>query len=219
MDRTIVAALICGLMVAATAGRAGDPAGSGNAAQPDYAGLFTRLEQADAVVEGARPAKSLLYVLFDANCYYCQLTWKALQAYETAGLQVHWVPVAFQQASSVGRAAAIMQAANRGAALRENETGYKVAQFDGGIRPLDKTPAELAARFEANTRLMRSFGAPGTPSWSGRTAAVGSIPGSACRACRNCRRSRGCRCNRTPTPNWPSTAERRTGAWRATPVA
>ncbi len=163
MDRTIVAALICGLMVAATAGRAGDPAGSGNAAQPDYAGLFTRLEQADAVVEGARPAKSLLYVLFDANCYYCQLTWKALQAYETAGLQVHWVPVAFQQASSVGRAAAIMQAANRGAALRENETGYKVAQFDGGIRPLDKTPAELAARFEANTRLMRSFGAPGTP--------------------------------------------------------
>ncbi|HYS90015.1 MAG TPA: thioredoxin fold domain-containing protein [Bradyrhizobium sp.] len=150
-------------MVAATAGRAGDPAGSGNAAQPDYAGLFTRLEQADAVVEGARPAKSLLYVLFDANCYYCQLTWKALQAYETAGLQVHWVPVAFQQASSVGRAAAIMQAANRGAALRENETGYKVAQFDGGIRPLDKTPAELAARFEANTRLMRSFGAPGTP--------------------------------------------------------
>jgi thiol:disulfide interchange protein DsbG len=143
--------------------RADDPAGAGPAAHPDYASLFTRLEQADAVVEGARPAKSLLYVLFDANCYYCQLTWKALQAYETAGLQVHWVPVAFQQASSVGRAAAIMQAANRGAALRENETGYKVAQFDGGIKPLDKTPPELAARFEANTRLMRGFGAPGTP--------------------------------------------------------
>ena len=78
--------------------------------------LFAQLEKADAVVEGARESRHLLYVFFDANCYYCHLTWKALQPYEAVGLQVRWVPVAYQQPSSVGRAAAIMESADRVAA-------------------------------------------------------------------------------------------------------
>jgi len=125
--------------------------------------LFAQLEKADAVVEGARSAQHLVYVFFDANCFYCHLTWKAVQPYEKAGLQVRWVPVAYQQPSSVGRAAAIMQAPDRVAALRANETRYDAAKFDGGITPLRNVPDALAAQFRANTELMRAFGAPGTP--------------------------------------------------------
>jgi thiol:disulfide interchange protein DsbG len=125
--------------------------------------LFAQLAKADAVVEGPSGAAHAVYVFFDANCFYCHLTWKALQPYAAAGLQVRWVPVAYQKPSSVGRAAAIMQASDRVAALRENETRYDAATFDGGIAPRRDVAKKLAEQLQANTRLMRAFGAPGTP--------------------------------------------------------
>lgn len=132
-------------------------------AQHTEARLFAQLEKADAVVEGPKHSQHLLYVFFDANCFYCHLTWKALQPYEAAGLQVRWVPVAYQQPSSAGRAAAIMQARDRVAALRANETRYDASRFDGGIAPMASVPKALVEQLHANTRLMRAFGAPGTP--------------------------------------------------------
>jgi thiol:disulfide interchange protein DsbG len=83
---------------------------------------------------------------------------------------VRWVPVAYQKDSSFGRAAAIMQAEDRVAALRENETGYRVESYDGAIAPV--APGEaLAAQLGANTRLMQRFGAPGTPAMVWKDAA------------------------------------------------
>ena len=145
------------------------------AAASDVEGTFARLEKADAVVEGlARDPKFVLYVLFDANCLYCHLTWKAVQPYEKVGLQVRWIPVAYQQPSSVGRAAAIMQAPDRVAAMRSNETRYDAKRFDGGIAPARSVPPALVASFEENTRLMRDLGAPGTPvaAWRGHDGRV-----------------------------------------------
>ena len=129
----------------------------------DAGALFAKVESADAVVEGPASARHVLYVFFDANCFYCHLTWKALQPYEAAGLQVRWIPVAYQQPSSVGRAAAIMQAPDRAAAMRLNETGYDASKYDGAITPSADVAPALAAQLEANTALMRAFGAPGTP--------------------------------------------------------
>jgi len=176
MDRMIraVTALMTALTLVSTVGRAADTPTGRDIREPEYQTLFAQLEKTDVVPEGAKEAKSVLYVFFDANCFYCHLTWKALQPYETAGLQVRWVPVAYQQPSSVGRAAAIMQASDRSAALRINEIGYNAAQFDGGIQPMDKVPGTLVAQLEANTQLMRKFGAPGTPAlvWKDRDGKV-----------------------------------------------
>ena len=133
------------------------------ASKPEYRALFLELEKAEVVTEGAKDAKSVLYVFFDSNCFYCNLTWKALKPYEKAGLQVRWVPVAYQKPSSVGRAAAIMGAPDRVAALRENEVNYDRPHFDGGIKPVDKPQAQLTAQLQANTELMRKFGVPATP--------------------------------------------------------
>ena len=133
------------------------------ASKPEYRALFLEVEKAEVVTEGAKDAKSVLYVFFDSNCFYCNLTWKALQPYERAGLQVRWVPVAYQKPSSVGRAAAIMESPDRAAALRENEVNYDRAHFDGSIKPVDKPQAPLAAQLQANTELMRKFGVPATP--------------------------------------------------------
>ncbi|HMJ49562.1 MAG TPA: thiol:disulfide interchange protein DsbG [Burkholderiales bacterium] len=149
------------------------------ASKPDFGTLFQELEKADFVSEGAREAKSVLYVFFDPNCYFCHLTWKALQPYENVGLQVRWVPVAYQKPSSVGRAAAIMEAADRIAALRANELNYDKANYDGGIQPMDKPRPQLTAQLQANTRLMQQFGSPGTPLlvWKDNEGKVQTKPG------------------------------------------
>jgi len=137
-------------------------AGAKTPAAGELPGLFALLEKTDAVVEGAASPKRTLYVFFDANCWYCHLTWKALRPYLGAGLQVRWVPVAYQKDSSVTKAAAIMLAKDRAAALRENETRYRAESYDGGIAPAKATQA-LEAQLAANLALMERFGVSGTP--------------------------------------------------------
>jgi thiol:disulfide interchange protein DsbG len=160
--KRFVCALVTGLTLVYAAHGA-NAAATAAGAQHEHASLFAQLEKTDAVVEGAAQSAHVVYAFFDANCLYCHLTWKALQPYEAAGLQVHWVPVAYQQPSSVGRAAAIMHAPDRVAALRRNELRYDASKFDGGIEPMASVPRAVAAQLQVNTRLMQAFGAPGTP--------------------------------------------------------
>src|SRR6266850_2108644 len=141
---------------------AASPAVAKTPAPSELPALFATLEKTDAVVEGSTSPKRVLYIFFDANCFYCHLTWKALQPYEKAGLQVRWVPVAYQKDSSTTKAAAIMQAKDRAAALRENELGYKADSYDGGIAPAKPTKA-LEAQLDENFKLMDRFGVSGTP--------------------------------------------------------
>ena len=129
----------------------------------DLPALFSALEKTDAVTEGSASPKRILYVFFDANCWYCHLTWKALQPYEKAGLQVRWVPVAYQKESSTTKAAAILLAKDRAAAFRENETRYRAKSYDGGIAPARNPPKAIVAQLDANFELMDRFGLSGTP--------------------------------------------------------
>lgn len=149
-------ALAAGLAALAFAAAAKTPA------PRELPALFAALEKSAAVVEGPAAAKRTLYVFFDANCWYCHLTWKALRPYVAAGLEVRWVPVAYQKDSSTTKAAAIMQAGDRAAALRENETRYRAESYDGGIAPAKPTKA-TEALLEANNALMDRFGVSGTP--------------------------------------------------------
>jgi thiol:disulfide interchange protein DsbG len=151
-------------------------------AKRDLAAFYATLEKTDAVVEGAREPKRVLYVFWDANCYYCNLTWRALQPYEKAGLQVRWVPVAYQKDNSAALAAAVMGARDRAAALRENETRYRAKSYDGGIQAAAKVPADIAIELEENMTLMGRFGMSGTPAlvWkdaSGRVQTHLGFPG------------------------------------------
>ena len=101
---------------------------------------------------------------------YCSYAWKALQAYEKAGLQVRWLLVAYQKDSSLPRAAAILQAKDRVAALRQNESGYATATFDGAIAPLAHAEPALTAMIEANNRLIDKMRLSGTPAFVWRDA-------------------------------------------------
>jgi thiol:disulfide interchange protein DsbG len=177
--KAIMQSVLVGMAFLCTAAFCEDQPKPQYASKPEYRALFLELEKAEVITEGAKDAKSVLYVFFDPNCFYCNLTWKALQPYEKVGLQVRWVPVAYQKPSSVGRAAAIMKAPDRVVALRENEINYDRPHFDGGIKPMDKVQAELTAQLQANIDLMRKFGVPATPLlvWKDNNGNVQMKPG------------------------------------------
>jgi len=131
--------------------------------RPDYGALYKDLGKASFAVEGkSKNPKSTLYVFFDPNCPYCQMAWKALQPYEKVGLQVRWLPVAYLRPSSQTKAAAILEASDKGAAFRDTmqNLGHgKETPAAGAASIKPKT----AAKIQKNSELMRKFGMTGTP--------------------------------------------------------
>jgi len=138
-------------------------------AQSQYKALFEKLEAAEFVAQGAPAPKSIVYVFFDPNCPYCRHVWLALQHYEKVGLQTRWVPVGVLTPTSRGRAAAIIEAADKAAALHKNESEYRPGGGGGGIEPLANPKPETLAKLAANRELMRAFGFRGVPGlvWKG----------------------------------------------------
>jgi thiol:disulfide interchange protein DsbG len=175
------------LIAASALGALGAAAPSMAADEPAPAWLpataVARFQSASAIVEGASGAnvKSTLYVFMDPNCIYCHLVWKALQPYEAAGLQVHWIPMGFLKPDSAGKAAALLQSKNSAALLRELETHYSEKDESGGIAPLASIPAAAQAQLDSNMKLFQDLGFQGTPTIiyqgsGGRWADIDGLP-------------------------------------------
>ncbi|KAF1027233.1 MAG: Thiol:disulfide interchange protein DsbG [Burkholderia plantarii] len=142
-----------------------------------------RVQGAPAIVEGAQGSqvKSTVYVFMDPNCIYCHLMWKALRLYEAAGLQVHWIPLAFLKPDSAGKAAALLGATDGPALLGTLETRYSEKDESGGIAPLATIPADAKAKLAANAATFSALGFDGTPtvvyrSRDGQWQALSGLP-------------------------------------------
>src|SRR5580698_4973822 len=111
------------------------------AAQPAQtylpASAVAQLQQTSVIVEGATgdKVKSTIYVFMDPNCIFCHYAWEAFQPYEAVGLQVQWIPMGFLKPDSSGKAAALLDARDGAALLRENEVKFSEANESGGIKP------------------------------------------------------------------------------------
>ncbi|MFM0166717.1 disulfide isomerase [Paraburkholderia sediminicola] len=152
---------------------------------PSYlpASAAATFENAPAIVEGAsgKDVKSTIYVFMDPNCIFCHYAWKAFQPYEAAGLQVHWIPMGFLKPDSPGKAAALLQAQNGPALLRELETKFSEKDESGGINPLATIPPATQAKLKGNIKTFQDLGFDGTPTIiymtsGGRWADVSGLP-------------------------------------------
>lgn len=157
--RISIALAAVALSIGLTSQAAEPPPPTLNAAQ------VARVQAAPAIVEGASGAqvKSTVYVFMDPNCIYCHLMWRALRPYEAAGLQVHWIPLAFLKPDSAGKAAALLKAPDGAALLNTLETRYSEKDESGGIAPLPVVPADAKAKLDANATMFRELGFDGTP--------------------------------------------------------
>ncbi|WP_052408698.1 thioredoxin fold domain-containing protein [Paraburkholderia acidipaludis] len=178
MNKIAGALLAAGLIAFSASSRADNP-------EPAWlpATAATGFESAPAIVEGAqgKDVKSTIYVFMDPNCIYCHLVWKALRPYEAAGLQVHWIPLAFLKPDSAGKAAALLQAPDSAALLKKLELGYNEKDESGGIAPLPTVPGATQAKLDGNAKLFQDLGFQGTPTIiyqgsGGRWADYGGMP-------------------------------------------
>jgi thiol:disulfide interchange protein DsbG len=121
--------------------------------------------------DGSDNAPHKAYVIIDPNCIFCHLLYKQVKPLIDSGqLQVRWIPVAFRDPSSPGKAAAMLNAGSNAAsdkALQENEDGFNDQTESGALTPL--TPSsdlQVAAAFNKvtqNTAFFSKYGFQGTP--------------------------------------------------------
>jgi len=122
---------------------------------PEFASAWPQLEKATWVREGSPDAKRVVYVFTDPECPYCKDFWRAAQLYLGKEVQLRHIIVGILKPTSMGKAAGILAAADPGRALIEHE------MF--GSKPLSSIPPAVAAKLEANSRLMQDLGEPATP--------------------------------------------------------
>lgn len=131
---------VCAQPVWAASVAAAKPAADVQAA----AQVLAHLQNAAAIPEGT--GARVLTIFFDPNCPYCRQLYSDLRPFVgTGGLQLNWVPVAILEPSSLGKAAAILQAGNRLQAFRAME--------DHALDPNRPAPAvPTASQISAKTR-------------------------------------------------------------------
>jgi thiol:disulfide interchange protein DsbG len=129
------------------------------------ASAAAQLDKTSVIVEGATgdKVKSTIYVFMDPNCIFCHYAWQAFQPYEAVGLQVHWIPLGFLKSDSPGKAAALLDASDGAALLRENEIKFTEATESGGIKPANPISFAAQSKLNKNTTLFKDMGFDGTP--------------------------------------------------------
>ena len=132
--------------------------------KPDVSKLVAALGPDPWLVEEGAPQAPLIYVYADPNCIYCNKLWTDLRPYVQSGkVRVRWALLAFLKPSSKGRAAAILSAHDRAAALAQDETRFDKDHEEGGIEELRPVPLDVDNVITMHTEQMQEAGDMGTP--------------------------------------------------------
>ena len=155
MIRTFLAATAIAACVAAT------PAQAAPSVDQLAAAMLQQMGRTTAVTLGRGPR--VVDVFFDPNCPYCHELYDDLRPWVgRQGLQLRWIPVAVLAPSSEGKAAALLQAPDRVAALARNEDDYDEnprAGSGGGLVPAAQVSAATRAELARNLRVLHAAGA------------------------------------------------------------
>jgi thiol:disulfide interchange protein DsbG len=138
--------------------------------------------------DGSDDAPHKAYIIIDPNCIFCHVLYQQMQPLIANGqVQVRWIPVAFRDPSSPGKAAALLNAGSDAAAdklLQQNEAGFNDESESGGLTPLAPNPndANVTAAFTKvtqNTAYFSKYGFQGTPTilYKQKDGKVMMVPG------------------------------------------
>ncbi len=126
--------------------------------EPMTAKIWHQLEQTAWIKDGKDSAAHVVYVFTDPECPYCSKFWQDARPWVTAGkAQLRHIMVGILRPTSAGKAAAILSADDPGAALTAYERNH------GSLKALQKIPADISRKLDANQQLMQQLGASATP--------------------------------------------------------
>jgi thiol:disulfide interchange protein DsbG len=98
-------------------------------------------------------------VFFDPNCPHCAKLWTRLYADKSPykGVATRWVPVAYMNEQSIGRAATLLSTPSR-QALAQNFDGFDFANRQGGAAVASVT-LDMRAQFQRTQSVWSQLGA------------------------------------------------------------
>jgi len=123
-------------------------------AQRERAALYQSLATTRFITEGQGPR--ILYVFFDANCPYCHLLFSRLKRFGGPyHVTVREILVGYVTPTSVGKAAALLEAHDPSAALMyaENHYSWTKGSAIAPIRPNAATGRALARNMKLNKQI------------------------------------------------------------------
>ncbi len=130
---------------------------------PEMAAFWERASALPGIDTGPANAQKRMVVYFDPHCPACARQWAVLHPYMDE-VRIHWVPVAYIDASSARVAAAMLSAPDPAAALATNEQAFDFAAGKGGYLPEREPPKSAIEQVQRNTRsAMRAGDLSGTP--------------------------------------------------------
>ena len=119
------------------------------------------VEKASWIAEGN--GAHVVYIFFDPNCPYCHKLYEELRTRVGQNeLQVRWIPVGILLPTSLGKAAAILDAKDPLLALRQNEEKFSATDGFGAVGEAFASP-EAAKHLEQNSELLKQVGGQSVP--------------------------------------------------------
>lgn len=157
---------------------AGFSAARATSSLDSLASIWAKLESAAWIGDGSKSASHVVYVISDPNCVWCHRFWEASRPWVQDGkTQLRHLLVGIIRPDSARKAATILSAKDRAAALEQNERAFS----KGGIFPSGAVTGEVQLELEKNLRLMRELEFNGTPALvyknqSGKVTKVSGFP-------------------------------------------
>ena len=140
-------------------------AGPAQAAAPGVADrLLAQMDQATSIVQGK--GNRVVWIFFDPNCPYCHRLYERLRPWVGKdNLQFRWVPVGLLTPTSEAKAAALLQAKDPLAALRQSENDFDLSAEGpgGGIAPARRIAGKTRMDLQTNLALLQGEDINGVP--------------------------------------------------------
>jgi thiol:disulfide interchange protein DsbG len=142
--------------------------------------IWQQLGAAAQFQVGNPKAAKHVVMFLDPNCIYCHMTYVAMEPYlQNGSLRLSIVPVGVVKATSMGRAEALLAAADPAKALSLDEAQFDTQDEEGGLAEAVNPPAKIVAEINANNAFMQTQKIDGTPylMFKDASGAVQAVPG------------------------------------------
>ena len=122
--------------------------------------VWANMEKSNWIADGKADAPRIVYLFSDPNCPYCNMFWEQARPWVDSGkVQLRHIMVGIIREDSPAKSAALLAAKDPQQALHEHEKAGKASK----LKPLEKIPADVQAKLDANAQLMEELDVAATP--------------------------------------------------------
>ena len=122
--------------------------------------VWAKMEKSSWIADGKADAPRIVYLFSDPNCPYCNLFWEQARPWVESGkVQLRHIMVGIIREDSPAKSAALLASKDPRQALHDHESAGKASK----LKALEKIPADVQAKLDANLALMDELGLSATP--------------------------------------------------------